>query len=334
MSINIETVVQTAINFLPFPVALPNTTELFRTKIPEIREPNDERRNKDYEVNLIEKGTYENLVLSVPIFGSFIIAVTNFVEEIYDDTLPQAEAEVLEAVGLEVQYPEAEVHESRIQLVNPPNYSYIYSNIAITPEIWIDSGLDIPLSEIEFAKISLPGDIGSIMNAKCPIFPNKKIVETHILAYIPKGLTFSKLGAIARKRLSETALGFNYLAKPIEESLADITTEGRWVLMTKKLLPRSRQKSYEDQKALVEKVNEIGLNYKIPRALDAVACIYGYYFKFDKILFDPLSYTRCHDQVHHIPLVVGGFTPQGLTISYHNYSHNIDCGVAPLRDLT
>ena len=64
-----------------------------------------------------------------------------------------------------------------------------------------------------------------------------------------------------------------------------------WVLMTRDIIPKSRNKSYDNQKAMLE-----GTDYVLPQAVEAVACILAEFVASGTYLYgrDPLlTYTRC-----------------------------------------
>jgi hypothetical protein len=99
--------------------------------------------------------------------------------------------------------------------------------------------------------------------------------------------------------------------KPIDKS--------RWVLMTKNVVPGSRNKSYAKQQKIVAGLAEKSLmDYEVPDTLSSAACILSQYFLDSKTrLFSdaPWTYTSCKEEIQGYQTAVGGFSPAGLSIT-------------------
>lgn len=166
----------------------------------------------------------------------------------------------------------------------------------------------------------LPPNFSDIWNGPCPIFPGKKVCETHMLVYIPatvdgKPFTFNKLGEIAKRFFPKNDNGFRYIFGVTDE-LRDKPIKSRWVLMIKDVIPGSRNKSYPEQEKIIAELAEKSLGYKIPSFLEAATCILTQYFFDSKTrLFtdDPWTYSRCKEQ-YGDQILVGGFDPIGLRV--------------------
>ena len=109
-----------------------------------------------------------------------------------------------------------------------------------------------------------------------------------------------------------------------------------WVLMTKEVLPKSRNKSYEDQHKLVaDHAERTGLGYEVPGALEAAVVMLLHHVRSGERLYNdsPWTYTRCRDQDKDgDSVVVGGFSSEGLRIiDDRNHGKNILRGIAALR---
>jgi hypothetical protein len=103
------------------------------------------------------------------------------------------------------------------------------------------------------------------------------------------------------------------------------------VLMTRTVLPDSRSKTYEAQKEMVAAhAGRVGLPYELPHALEAATAILMHHAREGKRLFgkDPFTYTRCQEVLDGFPVIVGGFSLEGLFVSGSAYS---DGGVSCLR---
>jgi hypothetical protein len=167
------------------------------------------------------------------------------------------------------------------------------------------------------------------------LFPEKKGRECLMLVRLPKtlngGLTFKSLGELAKKYFPWCHTGYGYAIiagswdKPIDKS--------RWVLMTKDVLPKSKHKSYVEQQKIVGRLAEKSLvGYEVPEMLEAAVCILSHYFDSKIRLFNdnPWTYTRCKDEAMSVRINVGGFSPDGLSISLRPLEDQA-VGVAALR---
>ena len=111
-----------------------------------------------------------------------------------------------------------------------------------------------------------------------------------------------------------------------------------WVLMTKDVLPESRNKSYADQCALLsDHANRKGLAYEVPGALEAAVVMLLHHVRSGERLYsvNPFTYTRCRESVvvddNDYSVVVGGFSWGGLSVCIYVYDSCSLGGVAGLR---
>ena len=108
-----------------------------------------------------------------------------------------------------------------------------------------------------------------------------------------------------------------------------------WVLMTRDVLSGSRNATYTDQQALVTAcAGETGLSYELPNALEAATVILSYYVCSGERLYSdvPWTYTRCQELVDdQSPVIVGGFTPEGIDVDYYLDVYFRHYGVAICR---
>ncbi len=137
----------------------------------------------------------------------------------------------------------------------------------------------------------LPSNIIGVINAPCPIWPNKKIKDTHVLTLIPKtingeSLTIELLNQLARaQKASEHATGYsNKSAKrgALREDLGDVVdmsvTSTHWILMTKNILPASYERSYDEKQGLISWLsNTTQIPYQLPDLLSASIVIFMHY---------------------------------------------------------
>ena len=213
-----------------------------------------------------------------------------------------------------------------------------------------DSVLDASLWERYYGAVgsvpSPPSGIDQILNSPCPFWRGKQVKETHLLALIPshvggKPLTLDYLGELIQSPKGgghkTQYRDHEYYSKYVRPAIGHQSPDSSyWVLMTKDVLPESRNKRYEDQCALVaDHANRTGLAYEVPGALEVAVLMLLHHVRSGERLYrDGIlawTYTRCREKVQGYPVVVGGFSSGGLYVSDdYDYSH-YGSGVAGLR---
>lgn len=178
----------------------------------------------------------------------------------------------------------------------------------------------------------LPKNIIKILSSPCPFFENKRVHDTHMLILVPKTvegrqLTLFNLRTLMNNKNLSTFI--DYLGscdcgeKGIEESY--------WVLMTKDLIPGSTNKTYGEQKKLVNQYERDG--YTLPRVLEAAVCMLMNDLVSGKVLFGE-TYTNCSETgACGEPVVVGGFCRDDAFRVLEGTSVHVTFGVAPVRKL-
>ena len=178
----------------------------------------------------------------------------------------------------------------------------------------------------------LPLDITEILNTTCPFWPEsndkkiQKVQDTHILVLIPETingttLTLNLLGALLKTPKEGYKTKYNYNEDYItKRELGNYPNpKSYWVLITKDVIPCSRNKRFEEQQALLEPP------YSFPEALEMTTAIFMHYVRTGEELFpeahaDKLcTYTRCQETLEYAyndRMVVGGFGSNGLDIGY------------------
>jgi hypothetical protein len=170
------------------------------------------------------------------------------------------------------------------------------------------------------------------------LFPEKKAKDCLMLVRLPKtlkgGFTLKNLGRLVVK-YSYNNIGLDIWTGVADELGDKPIDKSRWVLMTKDILPESRNKSYgEQQKIIAGLVEKFLRGYEVPEALDATACILAHYFDSKVHLFNdkPWTYTRCKDKVQGVQISVGGFQRDCLSVIADGDNQDYNCdGVAVLR---
>ena len=184
---------------------------------------------------------------------------------------------------------------------------------------------------------SLPADIDAILASPCPFWPGKQVKDTHLLVLVPATVDGRDFTLDLLEELIKSPQGggkkteYRYYDSAVQEELgAKSPGSSYWVLMTRDVLPGSRDKTYDAQKALVaEHVSRLDLPYEVPDALSAATAILLHHARTGERLYtnDPGTYTRCQERVlrNKYPVVVGGFPSKGIDVS-HNSSSLCDCG--------
>lgn len=234
------------------------------------------------------------------------------------------------------------------KLIKIPFKYKVYHEFAFNPFHWNEfCGKDtVTQDEVQNAYHLLPDKIMKILTSPCPAFPDKRIIESHMLVWIPKTikgkiLTIKSFGELLKQRdeffKNPTGYGSFWYSVFQQEGFKSI--KSGWVLMTTDVIPGSGDKTYSNQGIMVK--NLYKTCYEIPKVGEAVVCIAVLYFKTKKRLFSdqPLTYTRCQEYVNHAyVVVVGGFQPSGFVVkrlwNNSNYSNEFHTGVAALRRLS
>jgi hypothetical protein len=204
-------------------------------------------------------------------------------------------------------------------------------------EAWIkhigDPGKEPPLSP----------NIEDILASPCPFWPGKTVRETHLLVLIPETidkivdgereiipLTLENLDKLIKSTEESEGVGYEFIPDlVIEESEYWPVENSHWVLMTKHILPGSENMSYDNQKQMVESAG-----YVVPNILEAATAILLQYVcsKLRYFSDDPWTYTRCAEEIYCTPLIIGGFTKNGLLININDFDDK-HFGIAGLLKL-
>ena len=186
---------------------------------------------------------------------------------------------------------------------------------------------------------ALPENIDEILNSPCPFYgdENVKVKDTHMLVLVPatvngESLTLNKLQEFIKKPQKKGhATDYDYYSNWVKDEHGGTQVgQSHWVLMTRDVLPDSRNQTYDNQKKLVNQHE----GYRLPGSLEAAVCILMEHVSSGSKLFGerPLTYTRCTETVNgQYPVVVGGFGPDGLFVNDSHFDDDY-YGVAALRE--
>jgi hypothetical protein len=182
---------------------------------------------------------------------------------------------------------------------------------------------------------ALPDNIVQILKSPCPFWPGKKVEETHLLTLIPqtvngKPLTLKSLGKLVEA--PKQGHFSQYRAFDLGEYTDPSAPVAHWALLTRDVIPGSRNKPYADQQALVAShAQKTRVPYQVPTILDAAVSIFMEYVHSGVFLYgeSPWTFTRCQEKYGaNWQLVVGGFAPAGLSFTARA---SRDIGVGSLR---
>ena len=171
------------------------------------------------------------------------------------------------------------------------------------------------------AQPSLPTNIGEILSGPCPFYEGKRVEDTHMLLLIPKTVNGAPLTLNSLEELIKRPRGGGHATKylnyddRVRKKLGDTSaSRSYWVLMTKDVLPDSRNKPHCDQCLLVSIRHK---PYELPRALEATASILMHHVRTgDRLYTDsPWTLTRCQESPSSIRnVVIGRFSSDGLDV--------------------
>lgn len=221
-------------------------------------------------------------------------------------------------------------------IFNEPEFlkSKIYLEKIFTPLDW-NKFFNLKLEDELEAWATLPDTIDKIFKSSCPILPEKTFGKTHVIVWIPKGMSINLFQEILSKKQPNKP-AYNEVFEGILEKYGDITTEkGEWVIMPKEILPTSACKKFSVQKNMISLLNKNNpTNYTFPKVLEAIICISAAYFKF-KMKILPQHYTRCLESIDvdndgkTYKLIVG-YSGMSLVLNHGRFD-NEKVGIAPTR---
>nr|NGX62312.1 hypothetical protein [Chlamydiota bacterium] len=182
----------------------------------------------------------------------------------------------------------------------------------------------------------LPGNIWQILKSPCPFWPEKRVKQTHLLVLIPASvndepLTLESLGDLVQNPQNGGHASKYDLLDLSNKLRQESGKQSYWVLMTRDVLPDTRNKSYERQK---EKVAEHE-GYVVSKAREAAVCLFMHHVSTKEQLYghEPWTFTLCEELVRkQFPAAVGGFGPGGLDVGSSHFVD--DVGMGALRKLS
>lgn len=206
----------------------------------------------------------------------------------------------------------------------------IYREKTFNPEDWKSFfGMEIPAQEVKKAWDSLPKNIGEIFKGACPVFKGKKFGMTHVISWMPAGLSINQYAKFLRSRYPYHLPGIHEIWQSIIVEYGDgKISKGKWVAMSKTSLRGSLGLGFEEQALKISKIEAKKFkSCKIPKALEAIVCISTTFFKSKNPIFYKL-YTRCRENVDGCHVLVGFV--KGLNVLNLDFYGNNNVGAATL----
>ena len=205
---------------------------------------------------------------------------------------------------------------------------------------------------------SLPADMAEILDSPCPFWAGKSVKDTHLLVLVPstvdgKAFTLDLLEELIRNPRGDghRTQYFLYDDEMQPSSRDAYSGSSYWVLLTHDVLPGSRSKPYEAQKALVAaQASRFDHSpYEVPNVLEVATAILSYYVCSGHRLYErkyggveigddlPSTSTRCtalledeDTDEHQLPITVGRFGTRGLAF-LSGFDDDVEFGISCLR---
>jgi len=211
-----------------------------------------------------------------------------------------------------VETPQIQMHLAENFAFGPRDWKRYFGDVGETPQ--------------------LPDDIVDILKSPCPFWTDMRVLETHLLVLIPQTVDGIPLTLNSLRELIQRPQGggyaTNYHVYPdyLEKQLGDqLVPASYWILLTKDVIPNSREKTYTEQQALLEGP------YAVPGALEIATGILMHYTQTVERLYSDNHYTRtftrCQETlIKGSRVVVGSFGSFGLNVHYGDGIGRGACG--------
>jgi len=176
-----------------------------------------------------------------------------------------------------------------------------------------------------------------LLQSPCPFFPGKRIDQSHLLVYIPnhvdgKPLTPNSMEEYAKNpKTGQNLSKYDFVGPQIMNRCGGLEGAPCWVLITRNVIPGSRDKSYKTQQTMVESAAKG--EWEVPSLRDVIVCVFAKHAKSGfRMLSDrpQLTYTRCREKIRGNQIVVGGLVSAGLHVYCGNHG-NPENGISALQ---
>lgn len=189
----------------------------------------------------------------------------------------------------------------------------------------------------------LPEGIGDILTAPCPFWAPKQVWQTHRLVLLPKSVSEKSyspelMNSLVKKPIKGCPTQVVY----VHSSIADThwkasSKEAYWALVTKDVLPGTRNKNLNEQQAIIL-LNGKG-NYRLPKLAEVVTTAFLQRVREGECLFssgktrEETTYTVCAEKAEGQSVIVGRYDKAGLRV-LNDTPPQVDIGAAAVRRFT
>ena len=219
---------------------------------------------------------------------------------------PARVSECLPSLRAAARNGDKEVRSTALRTLGEAEWKHYFGDVGLVPD--------------------LPSDMAAILDGPCPFWPDQLVKDTHLLVLIPATVggvpfTLNLLGELIKHPSNGGhKTKYSYYHERVKAQMGEQSPpRPYWVLMTRDVLPGSRNTGYADQKALVAGyASRESVPYELLSVLEAATAILMHHAREGEQLFgdDPWTYTRCPGVVDgRYPAVVGGFASSGLGVS-------------------
>ncbi len=174
------------------------------------------------------------------------------------------------------------INKSCSKVANQPGVlkKVIYSHVTFNPRDWvIQYGNEfLNVNDDEKAFKILPNNISEILKGPCPLFRDKILINTHLIVWIPKGLSIKHYLFLLNQKCPDQSY-YTY-APLMEEFGAELTLNSEWVILQKQAISNSRQKNNVEKQEYVSRLSLSNFkSCEIPLTLEIIV---GYTTSFFK----------------------------------------------------
>jgi len=207
----------------------------------------------------------------------------------------------------------------------------LYEKIVFSPKDWDLHFKDNGITDEEKLKAfqSLPPNIDEL---SCLIYPEKKLIETHVITYFPRKITINHYVELLEKKLGSTK-GYDFIWKEIIPKFGSILIEvSGWKAMTKQVLNNNYEKNFNVHKTKIEALKKTSFSYlKVPSLLEAIICISTSFFKSKEKIFNN-HFTYCSENINGYQAIVR-YSYFGIYTNLEFAASQYNIGVALIQEL-
>lgn len=224
------------------------------------------------------------------------------------------------------------------QLVNDPYLTKeaVFQDFVFNPLHWNTVFPEVICDEAEVKRAiqSLPTNISEILKSSSKGFRGERIMDKHILTWIPtynnKELTINIFGNLLKQKeeFSHNLEGYKTIHPYIVTQLGNKAIDSGWFFFATENLPKNPIE-FQIWKSPIEFLNGNGqTEWKISELGVAIISIYAHYFKSGKKLFSDISTTCKNSDRNELTAAVttaGPFEASGLVVNWiASFDFNVD----------